>query len=55
MDCSRFTKVYLLKHKDEAFDKFILYKAEVENQLNRKIKRVKSNRGEKYIYFNNFC
>lgn len=24
-------KVYLFKHKDEAFDKFIIYKDEVEN------------------------
>jgi hypothetical protein len=54
-DFSRFTKVYLLKHKDEAFDKFLLYKAEVENQLSRKIKRVRSDRGGEYISFNDFC
>ena len=30
-DCSRFTYVYLLKNKDEAFDVFKVYKAEVEN------------------------
>ena len=33
-DCSRYTKVYLLRNKDEAFDVFLLYKAKVENQLN---------------------
>ena len=40
-DYSRFTKVYLLRNKDEAFDMFLSYKAEVENQLDRKIKRIK--------------
>jgi hypothetical protein len=54
-DFSRYTKVYLLKHKDEAFDMFLSYKAEVENQLNRKIKRVRSDRGGEYISFNDFC
>ena len=32
---------------------FCLYKAEVENQLSRKIKRIRSNRG--YTLFNDFC
>ena len=31
-DCSRFTYVYLLKHKDEVFYAFKVYKVEVENQ-----------------------
>ena len=44
-DFSRYTKVYLLRSKDETFDMFLAYKAEVENQLNKKIKRVRSNRG----------
>jgi len=30
-DCFRFTEVYLLSSKDEAIDKFLIYKAEVEN------------------------
>ena len=30
-DCSKFTRVYLLRNKDEAFDMFLNYKAEVEN------------------------
>nr|GEV97328.1 zinc finger, CCHC-type [Tanacetum cinerariifolium] len=38
--------VYLLKSKDEAIDKFILYKTKVKNQLGRKIKVVRSDRGE---------
>jgi len=32
-DYSRYTKVYLLKSKDEAEEMFLKYKAEVENQL----------------------
>jgi len=34
-DFSRYTKVYLIKHKDEAFDMFLTDKAEVENQWNK--------------------
>ena len=54
-DFSRYNKVYLLRNKDEALDKFVLYKAEVENQLGRKIKRVRSDRGGEYLLLNNFC
>lgn len=46
-DCSRFTKVYLLRNKDKATEHFLKYKVEIENQLDRKIKRVRSDwRGE---------
>ena len=38
-DCTRFCYVYLLKTKDEALHYFKVYKAEVENQLEKKIKR----------------
>ncbi|GJZ32058.1 pol polyprotein [Tanacetum coccineum] len=41
--------VYLLKSKDEAIDKFVLYKTKVENQLGRKIKVVRSDRGGEYV------
>lgn len=56
-DCSRFTYVYLLKTKDEAFNVFKAYKAEVENQLGRKIKVLRSDRGGEYFPndFNIFC
>ena len=54
-DFSRYTKVYLIKHKDEAFDMFLTYKAEVENQLNKKIKRIRSDRGGEYVLFNDYC
>jgi len=30
-DYSRYTKVYLIKHKDKDFDLFLTYKAKVEN------------------------
>ncbi|KAL6335533.1 hypothetical protein AAG906_030661 [Vitis piasezkii] len=36
-DYSRYTRVYLLRNKDEARDAFIKYKNEVENQLNHGI------------------
>ena len=36
--CTRFCYVYLLKSKDEALHYFKTYKAEVQNQLERKIK-----------------
>ncbi|GJX05771.1 retrotransposon protein, putative, ty1-copia subclass [Tanacetum coccineum] len=35
--------------KDEAIDKFVLYKTKVENQLGRKIKVVQSDRGGEYV------
>ena len=54
-DYSRFTKVYLLRNKNEAFNTFLSYKAEVENQLDRKIKRIRSDRGGEYIPLNDYC
>ena len=54
-DYSRFTRVYLLRNKDEAFDMFLSSKAEVENQLDRKIKSIRSDRGGKYIPLNDYC
>ena len=47
--------MYLIRHKDEAFDVFLKYKAEVENQLNKKIKRIRSERGGEYVLFNEYC
>jgi hypothetical protein len=52
-DYTRYCYVYLLKTKDEALDSFKIYKAEVENQLERKIKRLRSDRGGEY-FFNEF-
>ena len=47
-DRSKYCYVYLLKSKGEAIEKFFLYKNEVENQLNRKIKVLRSDRGGEY-------
>jgi hypothetical protein len=47
----------LLKSKDEALHYFKIYKAEVENQLERKIKHVRTDRGGEYFsnLFTLFC
>ena len=49
--------MYLLKSKDEALNFFKIYKAEAENQLDRKIKRLRSDRGGEYFSneFDSFC
>ena len=47
-DCTKYCCVYLIKSKDEVLDKFTLYKNEVENQLSKKIKVVRSDRGNEY-------
>jgi hypothetical protein len=47
---TRFCYVYPLKSKDEALHYFKTYKAEVENQLERKIKQLRSDRGGKYFF-----
>lgn len=47
-DFSKYAYVYLLKSKDEVLSKFLIYKAVVENQLNRKIKVLHSDKGGEY-------
>ena len=47
-DFSRYSYVYLIREKSEALDVFKIYKAEVENQLNRWIKSVRYDRGGEY-------
>jgi hypothetical protein len=56
-DYSRFTKLYLLRSKDEALEMFIKYKIEVENQKNIRIKRLRTDRGGEYESnpFKEFC
>ena len=56
-DYSRYTRVYLLRNKDEARYVFIKYKNEVENQVSKKIKRLRTDRGGEYESnpFNSFC
>ena len=48
-DYTRFCYVYLLKLKDEALHYFKTYKAKVENQLEKKIKRLTSGHGGEYF------
>ena len=47
-DCTRYYYVYLLRRKDEAIEAFIQYKNEVENQLNKRIKVLRGDRGGEY-------
>ena len=56
-DATCYCYVYLLKTKDEAFHYFKNFKAEVENQIERKIKRLRDDRGGEYISneFSQFC
>ena len=56
-DSTRCCYVYLLSTKDEALYYFKIYKAEVENQLEKKIKRVWSDHGGEYFSseFDSFC
>ena len=60
-DCIRFCYVYLLKSKDEALHYFLyyftVYKVEIENQLERNIENIRSDRSGEYFSneFNLFC
>ncbi|GJT77136.1 retrotransposon protein, putative, ty1-copia subclass [Tanacetum coccineum] len=48
-DYSRCGYFYLLKHKHEVFETFKVFKNEVENQLGKTIKALRSDRGGEYI------
>ena len=56
-DFSRYGYVYLIKHKSKGFDMFKVFKAEVENQLNKKIKVLRTDRGGEYTsgILDDFC
>ena len=41
----RYGYVYLMKHKSETFEKFKEFKNEVQNQLGKSIKAIRSDRG----------
>lgn len=47
-DCSKYCYVYLLHSKDETLDVFKPYKVEVENQLGKKVKVLRSDKGGEY-------
>ncbi|KAL0454937.1 UNVERIFIED_CONTAM: hypothetical protein Slati_0832900 [Sesamum latifolium] len=48
-DHSRYGYVYLMRYKSEAFGRFMEYRLEVENQTNRKIKALRSDRDGEYL------
>jgi GAG-pre-integrase domain/Integrase core domain len=48
-DFSRYGYVYLMRHKSESFEKFKEFKAEVENQLGKKTKVFRTDRGGEYL------
>ena len=48
-DYSRFGYVYLMKRKFETFEKFKEFRAEVKNQLGKRIKVIRSDWGGKYL------
>ena len=55
-DYSRYCYAYFLSSKDEAVNAFKTYKAEVETQLNKKIKIIRSDRGGEYEFpFEKIC
>jgi hypothetical protein len=47
-DYSKKTWLYLLKTKDEVFNKFQEFKAEIENLTNKKIKTLRTDNGGEY-------
>ena len=55
-DCTRYCYVYLLRSRDEALEMFQNFKNEVDNQIDRKIKVIRSDRGGEYeAPFGDFC
>ena len=48
-DFSRYGFVYQMRHKSETFEKFKEFKNEVENQLGKSIKALRSDRGGEYL------
>src|SRR3954452_7780481 len=43
--------IYLMRQKSETFEKFKEFQNEVENQLNKKIKHLQSDRGGEYLSY----
>ncbi|GJX88139.1 retrotransposon protein, putative, ty1-copia subclass [Tanacetum coccineum] len=46
---SRYGYVYLMKHKHEVFETFKIFQNEIENQLGKKIKAIRSDQGGEYL------
>ena len=50
-DLSRYGYIYLMKHKSKTFEKFKEFQSEVENHRDKKIKFLRSDRGDKYLSY----
>jgi hypothetical protein len=50
-DLSRYGYIYFMKHKSKNFEKFKEFQSEVENQRNKKIKFLRSDRGGEYLSY----
>ena len=48
-DFSSYGYIYLMRHKSESFEKFKLFKNEVQNKLGKNIKTLRSDRGSEYL------
>ena len=48
-DFSRYGYIYLMKHKSESFEMFKRFENDVESQLDKKIKILRSDRGDEYL------
>jgi transposase InsO family protein len=48
---SQYDYVYLMRHKFESFERFKEFKTEVENQLNKSIKALRSDCGDEYLSY----
>ena len=48
-DFSRYGYVFLMRHKSESFEMFKVFQNEVQNQLGKTIKALRSNQGGEYL------
>ena len=48
-DYSKYVYIYLIKHNSETFEKFKEFKHEFGNQMDKKIKMLRSDRGGEYL------
>ena len=55
-DCFDYTFIYLLKNKSDVLDVFKVFVTKLENQFNKRIKRLHSDKGTEYdsVAFNEF-
>ena len=48
-DASGFQRVFLLKHKADVFQNFVIFEREVNNKFGRSIKVLRSDNGREYV------